>query len=67
MLLEMTVRQYVSNNNNNNNNNNNKIYLNSEHSRKLKAYQGQPRAKHMHTSIAPHLTIKTKVTAKLKI
>ena len=51
----------------NNNNNNNKIYLNSEHSRKLKAYQGQPRAKHMHTSIAPHLTIAKKAMAKLKI
>ena len=50
-----------------NNNNNNKIYLNSEYSRKLKAYQGQPRAKHMHTSIASHLTITTKATAKLKI
>ena len=43
-----------------NNNNNNKIYLNSEHSRKLKAYKGQPRAKQMHTLIAPHLTITTK-------
>ena len=51
----------------NNNNNNNKIYLNSEHSRKLKAYQGQSRAKHLHTSIAPHLTITTKVMVKLKI
>ena len=67
LFTNYTQIMHNNNNNNNNNNKNNKIYLNSEHSRKLKAYQGQPRAKHMHASIAAHLTITTKATAKLKI